>query len=363
MGVFDKIKNALFEEEYVEVEEKPKKSKKELKKREEVKEKPIAKKVVLANKNTSKIEHIKDDEESLEDEIQEEPIVEKKPDFKIMDDDDFKVEEENQFHNNDHERDLDRAPKIRDEEYDNYSSQERVIYRQERIEDKHPYGIDESSRNLVQDYGRAYEKKEEKSGFRPSPIISPIYGVLDKNYKKEDVVQKREVRLTSYSKDSANVDDIRNKAYGSLNENNHKENEEEKKSIIEVEEDDSDLLVDLSTPEKPAIKEVTMGDAMEYFQDLGLEYNVDYKDASKEKATGRRVKEHYEDEEKDDKAFDITEENKEEDIEEKKKEKIKEAKDEFLDEPVLQKFDSTDIDNENGDNLFDLIESMYQEDN
>ena len=28
MGVFDKIKNALFEEEYVEVEEKPKKEKK-----------------------------------------------------------------------------------------------------------------------------------------------------------------------------------------------------------------------------------------------------------------------------------------------------------------------------------------------
>ena len=52
MGVFDKIKNALFEEEYVEIEEKPKKPKKskikEKKNKEE--ETPIAKKVVLPEK-------------------------------------------------------------------------------------------------------------------------------------------------------------------------------------------------------------------------------------------------------------------------------------------------------------------------
>ena len=48
MGLFDKIKNALFEEEYVEVEEKPKKPKKESPKKEF--ERPIAKKVVLPKK-------------------------------------------------------------------------------------------------------------------------------------------------------------------------------------------------------------------------------------------------------------------------------------------------------------------------
>jgi hypothetical protein len=46
MGVFDKIKNALFEEEYVEVEEKPKKPKKTKVKETETIEKPIAKKIV-----------------------------------------------------------------------------------------------------------------------------------------------------------------------------------------------------------------------------------------------------------------------------------------------------------------------------
>ena len=52
--------------------------------------------------------------------------------------------------------------------------------------------------------------------------------------------------------------------------------------------DDNNLLVDLSSDvSKPAVKEVTMGDALEYFEDLGLEYNVDYKDNSIERATGR----------------------------------------------------------------------------
>ena len=63
MGVFDKIKNALFEEEYVEIEEKPKKPKKskikEKKNKEE--ETPIAKKVVLPEKK-EKIETLEEEE-------------------------------------------------------------------------------------------------------------------------------------------------------------------------------------------------------------------------------------------------------------------------------------------------------------
>ena len=55
MGVLEKIKNALFEVEYVEVEEPPKKEKKAKvkektrveKETEEVVDKPIAKKIVL----------------------------------------------------------------------------------------------------------------------------------------------------------------------------------------------------------------------------------------------------------------------------------------------------------------------------
>ena len=52
MGLFEKIKNALFEEEYVEIEEKPKKPKKEIIKKDV--ERPIAKKVLLPKKEEVK---------------------------------------------------------------------------------------------------------------------------------------------------------------------------------------------------------------------------------------------------------------------------------------------------------------------
>ena len=89
--------------------------------------------------------------------------------------------------------------------------------------------------------------------------------------------------------------------------------------------------------EKPHVSEVTMGDAEEYYKDLGLEYNIDYKDSSKEKATGRRVTEDY-------------------DEEEKKTESLK-SKDNSTKE------EQTATDPASDDNLFDLIDSMYEDEN
>ena len=58
--------------------------------------------------------------------------------------------------------------------------------------------------------------KKEQKVFRPTPIISPIYGILDKNYKKEEIVQKKEVRLSQASSKKVDVDTVREKAYGDL---------------------------------------------------------------------------------------------------------------------------------------------------
>ena len=58
-------------------------------------------------------------------------------------------------------------------------------------------------------------KKEEKRRFSPTPIISPVYGVLDKNYHKEDITDKATNR-TIYDTATLNVDDVRKKAYGTL---------------------------------------------------------------------------------------------------------------------------------------------------
>ncbi len=57
--------------------------------------------------------------------------------------------------------------------------------------------------------------KEEKKHFKPTPIISPVYGVLDKNYNKEDITQKKEVPI-SYTSTRISIDEVRKKAYGTL---------------------------------------------------------------------------------------------------------------------------------------------------
>ena len=366
MKFVDKIKNALFEVEYVvDDKEKGNEDNEKTEETKENKDKPIAKRVILSghrrDKHKENTENTNENlvvEENQPEGIKEPEVLTeqpKQPDFKVMTDNDFRVDPEPQIQETRQEEvSYERESVVQEEP----KVEEIVIYRQE-VREKGPYGIDETSKNLVQEYGRAYEKKEERGGFKPSPIISPIYGVLDKNYRKEDVKEKRNVKLTSYSRDSINVDDVRNKAYGKADEAPKKpvreielmEPEEEKKPVFEEEEDDSNLLVDLSKDnDKPSVKEVTMGDALEYFQDLGLEYNVDYMDASKERAGGRRVKENYEDNSE---MFAIQDKKEEE----KKVESVPKVEDK---PPVIT--NSNDIDVENDDNLFDLIDSMYDED-
>ena len=171
-------------------------------------------------------------------------------------------------------------------------------------------------------------KKQEKKEFKPSPIISPIYGVLDQNYKKEDIVTRKEVRISSsYASKNLDIDSIRAKAFGTENDDIFEEEltsssktsqQEPEKKQAPVKEDKEEVMLDISD-NAPNVPKVTVGDAEEYFRDLGLEYNIDYKDISHEKATGRRSN--------------LNQDN-------KKSQK-----------------ESTELE----DNLFDLIDSMYDE--
>lgn len=56
--------------------------------------------------------------------------------------------------------------------------------------------------------------KAKTTKFKPTPIISPVYGILDKNYHKEDIVSKSDLEYKSV--DGLSVDSIRDKAYGTL---------------------------------------------------------------------------------------------------------------------------------------------------
>ena len=360
MGLLDKIKNALFEVEYVEVEDTPKKEKE--------KDKPIAKKVVLPGKKEQKIEELHEEElrdEDFEIRPRDEAVKEEEvehDDFKYMDDNDFKVDEDEylveeepqivQVYDSDHSEILeDEPPKAYPEKekmnIDYYSN----MYAAPPRESK-PYGMDRSYNVPVHEYG-TYEKKEEKTGFRPSPIISPIYGILDKNYRKEDVKERRDIRITSsYSRSGVSVDEIRNKAYGENQEAPRIERTPVEELKPEVEEpEEENVMVDLNDKAKPEVKEITMGDAVEYYQDLGLEYNVDYVDVSKEKAKKEVVKEEAKEE--------IQEEAKHEEPKEAKVEEIEEM--EEIEEPKAPEKKKNDKESVDDDNLFDLIDSMYQE--
>ena len=402
MGVFDKIKNALFEVEYVEVEDNKEKKEKKHSEKESADEmleadKPIAKKIVLPGKREEKVQEIQEEElkdEDFEIRPKDEKVKEVFQDnFNVMDDDyppqNPVVEEvvEPVVENNV----VDVAPLVEQSniqpepapletikpasqyadkdyvrEYDSYKEKVyNTIHEDYRIKTREskPYGMDPSYQVSIKEYGG--ENRDEKGVFKPSPIISPIYGILDKNYRKEDVVSKREVRLTSsYSRTNMNVDDIRDKAYGKKETISIPEVIEPpttRPNFFEPEESDENLLVDLTDEKKPEVKEITVGDAMEYYHDLGLEYNVDYVDASNKNPV--KPADDLEEEIKD--TIDRSPVVEEEPVIEKTMDvpveeiTVKEEEPKPTEPEVEKVAKESTIDDD--DNLFDLIDSMYKE--
>lgn len=80
------------------------------------------------------------------------------------------------------------------------------------VEKEKPKEPEETSRS------RLVEKRtviEEKKVFRPSPAISPVYGILDKNYKKEDIKEKGSQSGIGID-GKIDVDTVMKKAYGQV---------------------------------------------------------------------------------------------------------------------------------------------------
>lgn len=201
MGLFDKLKNVLFEEEEVEIpvitktENKPKEVQKEQDKRVKRTEKRLADEIVEEKislrsepETINKFRNVKRDidldldfeekETFVEEEIE---VPQKVSPFLSFDEDEF-------------ER---LNSKIRENEKQQVTKQ--VTNETKKEEKKVPKEV---------------KIPEVPKRFKPSPIISPVYGVLDKNYKKEDIVQKN---INSYEHDGEmNVDTVRKKAYGTL---------------------------------------------------------------------------------------------------------------------------------------------------
>lgn len=124
-----------------------------------------------------------------------------------------------------------------------------------------------------------YPKKEEvreKPKFKATPVISPVYGILDKNYRKEEVKEKTEdVSVMKRPSKKVDFETVRKKAFGNLadeiKDNLMCENCElykEVKKISALHEDD--LLYDMTVEEEK--KEVTIEKAYDNYEEFGVEY-------------------------------------------------------------------------------------------
>ena len=72
---------------------------------------------------------------------------------------------------------------------------------------------EQPKRNEKRDYSDFLTRKEDKKHFKPTPIISPVYGVLDQNYKKEDVIVKKDILRKP---NELTIEEVRKRAFGSL---------------------------------------------------------------------------------------------------------------------------------------------------
>ena len=78
-----------------------------------------------------------------------------------------------------------------------------------------------SRRNVLNDANRApkvetpVKEVEQNKVFKPTPVISPIWGVLNKDYKKEEIKEK-EIPQDNLSAAVTSYDTVRRKAYGTL---------------------------------------------------------------------------------------------------------------------------------------------------
>ena len=68
---------------------------------------------------------------------------------------------------------------------------------------------------VITGYGIKRDEPRKKA-FTPTPIISPVYGVLDKNYRKDEIRARKGSSIRNHEEDRVNVDNIRKKAYGTL---------------------------------------------------------------------------------------------------------------------------------------------------
>ncbi len=291
MGLFNKLKEILFDEETVEIpvitKGEPKEEKKKKEPKREVRERLSSTsddEVVIRKIETPARRIEKEDDDffempKLKTDQKEEPVVEepkRKPKtftFPVFEDEKTKeipitkpktsrVEREEKAPVKEKVVEKTRKPSGYTNAFDYSYGKYKGDYKTNR----------ESSQAVLK---TALETKEERKNFKPSPIISPVYGILNENYKKEDIVSKSEKRANANT--VLDLDSVRKKAYGTLEDEielSLTQTNEIPAVTNDVEsryaDDDeglsiNDLLVDSSEEMEPVIEKL---DETEIFDDI-----------------------------------------------------------------------------------------------
>lgn len=189
MKLFEKMKNIFTEEveEEVKIEQVPTKSKKE--------------------KVTNVIDSF--DEVKVEKEEIKKPVF-----FTDQDFDDLEMKPKKRKEPREQIQSFDNDYKKSRSDYSTTRSEFRSNYNEPKKDEfsnkKEIYGG-----NQINVYNDPYKEKKEEHVFKPTPIISPVYGILDKNYHKEDIVSKKDIEFKPADSISS-IDAVRKKAYGTL---------------------------------------------------------------------------------------------------------------------------------------------------
>ncbi|MBR1413323.1 MAG: hypothetical protein IJ574_01465 [Bacilli bacterium] len=185
MGFINKIKNILFEEEEVEI--------------------PVIKKEekpVVKREEPKKIE-----------------IEPEYPSFTDLEDDAIIEDDTNATDFNDIQFDF---PSFDEDEFDNFIPQVNNVKKEEKKEPRKQEIPEVKNYSYTSKYNTSevkssYElpREDNKKKFKPSPNISPVYGILDKDYKLEDIMPRRKEEK-KFTRRELDVDRVRKKAFGEL---------------------------------------------------------------------------------------------------------------------------------------------------
>lgn len=247
MGLMGKLKNILFEEEEVEIPVIEKKDKKVEDRVPVYKDMPRKEEVPTPRATVQPTNFYNELEPAINEEV------------RLENNNNMMMRRENNNVNVVSERELFKSektfnfPAFDEEEFQSVVPQAR------------PTNVMEYERKNVEKRKQEYrkpEKKEEevvqKNKFKPSPIISPVYGILDKNYTPDEITSRTET-LNS----RLDVDSVRKKAFGTFEEPKVDQKKEEQnledkfleeklekaRTIDELLKDSSDDIIDLPISE------------------------------------------------------------------------------------------------------------------